>query len=115
MGDMIYLKEVVTLYFDQEKCVGCGMCITVCPHEVFAKVDGHVIMAQRDACMECGACARNCPEGAVTVKAGVGCAAAVINTVLGVKGDACCCIIEPDGAEETGGARGAGLGKGSCC
>jgi len=35
-------------------------------------------MADRDACMECGACARNCPTGALSVKAGVGCAAAII-------------------------------------
>ena len=32
----------------------------------------------REACMECGACARNCPASALSVKAGVGCAQAII-------------------------------------
>jgi ferredoxin len=32
--------------------------------------------------MECGACMSNCPEGALTVRAGVGCAAAVFNGLL---------------------------------
>jgi hypothetical protein len=45
--------------------------------------------------MECGACARNCPTEAVTVQAGVGCAAAVINTALGRSSSSCCCVIEP--------------------
>jgi ferredoxin len=44
----------------------------------------------RDACMECGACARNCPVAALRVRAGVGCAAAVINGALGRGGDCCC-------------------------
>jgi hypothetical protein len=32
--------------------------------------------------MECGACAMNCAPGAITVRAGVGCAAAVITGAL---------------------------------
>jgi hypothetical protein len=32
--------------------------------------------------MECGACARNCASGAIAVKAGVGCAAAIIGGML---------------------------------
>ena len=45
----------------------------------------------RDACMECGACSRNCPVGAVSVEAGVGCAAAVINGMLNRQNASCCC------------------------
>jgi NAD-dependent dihydropyrimidine dehydrogenase PreA subunit len=78
MKKLIYLKDLVTLQLDQKKCVGCGMCLIVCPHAVFKLDNGNVEIANRDACMECGACARNCPADAVTVKAGVGCAAAVI-------------------------------------
>lgn len=90
MGKLIYLKNVVTLELDREKCIGCGMCITVCPHTVLAMNDGHAQIENRDACMECGACAQNCPTDAVTVQAGVGCATAVINSALGRNG-ACCC------------------------
>ncbi len=90
MGNLIYLKNVVTLELDQEKCTGCGMCLVVCPHEVLVMNDGHAQIEERDACMECGACARNCPTEAITVQAGVGCAAAVINSALGRQGSCCC-------------------------
>ncbi|MFH1241278.1 MAG: mercury methylation ferredoxin HgcB [Pseudomonadota bacterium] len=96
MGQLIYLKNVVTLELDQEKCVGCGMCLIVCPHAVLAMDNGHAEVRNRDLCMECGACARNCPTDAVSVQAGVGCAAAVINTALGRDSSSCCCVIEPN-------------------
>jgi len=94
MGQLIYLKDVVTLAFDQEKCVGCGMCTVVCPHEVILLDDGKARIENRVACMECSACAQNCPTAALSVDAGVGCAAAVINSALGREGSACCCVIE---------------------
>ena len=73
-----YLKNVTTLELDQDKCTGCGICIIVCPHEVFLVSQKKASIADRDACMECGACALNCPFGALTVQAGVGCAAALL-------------------------------------
>lgn len=92
MDRLIYLKDVVTLDLDKEKCVGCGMCLLVCPHEVFLQDNGSVGIQNRDACMECGACAKNCAPGAIRVNSGVGCAAAVINAALGRKNASCCCI-----------------------
>jgi ferredoxin len=85
-----YLKNVVTLKLDKKKCTGCGMCLDVCPHEVFKTNTRHVEIQNLDACMECGACSRNCPFDAITVKAGVGCAAAVINAMLGRTDQPCC-------------------------
>ena len=92
MGQLIYLKNVTTLVFELKKCVGCGMCTLVCPHAVFTLVNGKARVEHRDACMECGACALNCPAKAVRVDAGVGCAAAVINSALGRNNSACCVI-----------------------
>jgi NAD-dependent dihydropyrimidine dehydrogenase PreA subunit len=94
VGSLHYLKNVVTLQMDQEKCVGCRMCLIVCPQAVFTMNKRRAIITNRDACMECGACARNCPTEALTVQAGVGCASAVINSALGRTDSACCCIIE---------------------
>lgn len=75
---MKYLKNVVTLQYDSTKCTGCGKCLEVCPHRVFQPEGKKVKISDRDACMECGACARNCAFSAISVEAGVGCAAAVI-------------------------------------
>jgi ferredoxin len=94
MKNPVYLKDVVTLRLDENKCTGCGMCMEVCPHEVFRMNSSHVVISSRDACMECGACSRNCPVGAISVQSGVGCAAAVINSLLGRQGGECCCSIE---------------------
>lgn len=73
-----YLKNVATLKLDREKCKGCRKCIEVCPHKVFALRADKAEIMDRDGCMECGACAGNCPFGALEVKPGVGCAAAII-------------------------------------
>ena len=95
MNRLIYLKDVVTLKLDEERCTGCGMCLEVCPHEVFKMNTGHVEIRNRDACMECGACRRNCPFDAISVQTGVGCAAAAINAMLGKADAACCCTTSP--------------------
>lgn len=101
MNNLMYLKNVVTLTLDPEKCIGCGMCAEVCPHGVFAVNSRKAEIVRRDSCMECGACQMNCPPAAISVDAGVGCAVAVINTALGIQNDSCCCIIEsPDSSTE---------------
>ena len=32
---MQYIKNVSTLKLNSDKCTGCGICLKVCPHEVF--------------------------------------------------------------------------------
>ena len=115
MERFAYLRDVVTLVLDQEKCVGCGICQIVCPHEVLSMNNGHATIDNRDLCMECGACARNCPTEAVTVQAGVGCAAAVINSALGRDGSSCCCVIEPNNAAKKGDIQSDIPRRPSCC
>ena len=95
MNNFTYLKNVTTLALDEKKCVGCGLCLMVCPHEVFVLSSKKAAIKAKDACMECGACQMNCPENAISVNTGVGCAIAVINTALGRDSDSCCCVIEP--------------------
>jgi len=75
---MRYLPGVVTLTLNADRCNGCAMCVTVCPHAVFQIVRKKSQIVDRDGCMECGACARNCPEAAISVQPGVGCATAVL-------------------------------------
>ena len=97
MGQLIYLKDVVTLRLNQEKCIGCGMCLLVCPRAVLSMANGTAEIVNRDACMECGACDRNCPAEAFSVRAGVGCATAVINSKLKRKGSSICCTMDSEG------------------
>lgn len=79
---MTYLKNITTLQVFPDKCTGCGRCMEVCPHAVFKLEDKKVTITDKDRCMECGACEKNCDFGAISVKAGVGCATAVINGMI---------------------------------
>jgi NAD-dependent dihydropyrimidine dehydrogenase PreA subunit len=117
MKQKVYLKDVVTLQLDAEKCDGCGQCLIVCPHAVLVRANGRVAIDNRDACMECGACARNCQAEAIRVEAGVGCAQAVLNTMLGRYGSSCCGVIESSQAVSTGSScdSGGGAGGSACC
>jgi NAD-dependent dihydropyrimidine dehydrogenase PreA subunit len=82
MNGLVYLKNVVTLELDQEKCNGCRMCTIVCPHAVFEIENKKAVIVNKDFCIECGACEKNCPENAISVRSGVGCAAGIINGIL---------------------------------
>ena len=75
-----YLSGVATLKLDAEKCIGCGRCTEVCPHGVFEIVEDKAKVVDLDRCIECGACSLNCPAGALSVNAGVGCAAAIVKS-----------------------------------
>ena len=93
----LYIKNIVTLKLDKEVCIKCGMCVNVCPHEVFELKDSKLEMINRDQCMECGACQINCPVSAISVNSGVGCAYAMIKGALtgtepscGCGSDSCC-------------------------
>ena len=90
MPQLRYLADVVTLNLDEQRCNGCRMCLTVCPHGVFAIADRRARIVDRDACMECGACAKNCESGAITVDSGTGCAAAIIIGALNGTKPSCC-------------------------
>ena len=90
MSAMRYMENVVTLEYDAEKCTGCQQCTLVCPHGVFAMDGNRAALADRDACIECGACARNCAFDAITVRPGVGCAAAIIGSWFGGRGEPSC-------------------------
>jgi Pyruvate/2-oxoacid:ferredoxin oxidoreductase delta subunit len=95
-----YLAGVASLEYDRSKCTGCQLCTMVCPHAVFVMEGDRASLVDRDACMECGACARNCAFGAISVDAGVGCAAAIIASWFGRRRPTC-------GPDDTA--------SGSCC
>jgi NAD-dependent dihydropyrimidine dehydrogenase PreA subunit len=82
MARLQYLRNVVTLNLDTDKCIGCRRCTEVCPHGVFAINNKKARIIYHDSCMECGACQNNCLADAISAGKGVGCAQAILNGVL---------------------------------
>jgi NAD-dependent dihydropyrimidine dehydrogenase PreA subunit len=97
---MKYLKKVVTLEIDTEKCTGCGRCVEVCPRGVFFISERKARVSDRDLCIECGACEANCEFDAVRAGRGVGCASAIIGSMISGGEPVCEC---------------SGSDSGSCC
>ncbi|MCP4138418.1 MAG: hypothetical protein GY754_46095 [bacterium] len=52
---------------DKDKCTECGICYTICPDYVIAKLDGGgCFIRYPDQCCACGHCIDLCPSGAIT-------------------------------------------------
>ena len=88
---MQYIKNIVTLEIDSEQCVGCGVCLEVCPREVLQIKAKKAVTVKKDQCIECGACRTNCAFNAITLHTGTGCAYAVINGWVRGTEPACDC------------------------
>jgi len=95
---MKYLTGVATIKYSPELCTGCRRCVEVCPHGVFIMKEKKASVVDRDLCMECGACANNCEFGALQVDSGVGCAAAIINSMIYGGEPTCDCSGEESGS-----------------
>ncbi|KDE55532.1 4Fe-4S binding protein [Methanoculleus sp. MH98A] len=51
---------------DEEECVDCGACISVCPQEVFSFDEDWRLRVNSERCVLCGKCIRACPHGALS-------------------------------------------------
>ncbi|PKN04104.1 MAG: nitroreductase [Deltaproteobacteria bacterium HGW-Deltaproteobacteria-9] len=56
----------VNTIIDSEKCIGCGLCVKVCPYETLSLVDGKARVTG-DKSLNCGHCVAVCPVSAVSV------------------------------------------------
>ncbi len=61
-GDPHITKAVI----DKDKCVGCGNCRSVCPHEAIIPA-ANKFEVKNERCIGCGQCLKNCPVGAISM------------------------------------------------
>jgi len=57
------------IVIDEEKCIGCGICVDFCNVDAIAVNDerGVLEVVALEDCIECHSCQQNCPEGAIMV------------------------------------------------
>lgn len=53
---------------DEEKCDGCGVCVTPCAEGAIRIVDGKAKVIKEEFCDGAGVCLAVCPRGALTIE-----------------------------------------------
>jgi ferredoxin len=79
----VTITEKGAASIDRDKCVGCGLCVKVCPQGIIGFVlpedtispkcsnkdaGAAARKACESGCIGCGICEKNCPAGAITVE-----------------------------------------------
>ncbi|MGA9097359.1 MAG: 4Fe-4S binding protein [Methanotrichaceae archaeon] len=62
-GVKVVLLEI-PLIRDEDECIHCGACVSVCPTGTF-KFDDWRVVADPGKCIQCGACVTGCPQRAL--------------------------------------------------
>jgi NAD-dependent dihydropyrimidine dehydrogenase PreA subunit len=52
---------------DQEKCIGCGECVEICPVDVYEMQDEKSVPVNAEECIGCESCVEVCEQEAITV------------------------------------------------
>lgn len=58
------LRKIINI--DEDKCNGCGACVTACHEGAIGLVDGKAKLMRDDYCDGLGDCLPQCPTGAIT-------------------------------------------------
>jgi len=51
-------------WIKQNKCIGCGACVRVCPVGAISMKNGKAVVDQ-EKCIKCGKCLNVCPQEAI--------------------------------------------------
>lgn len=60
------IRKIIKI--DEEKCTGCGQCVTGCAEGAIQLVDGKARLVSESYCDGLGACIGECPVGALTLE-----------------------------------------------
>lgn len=60
------MDRAVTTVIDRDQCIGCGLCVAVCPSQTIS-MEGEKAVVNGDRSLNCGHCQAVCPVGAVRV------------------------------------------------
>ncbi|MBR5388852.1 MAG: 4Fe-4S dicluster domain-containing protein [Clostridia bacterium] len=62
--------------FDEERCKGCGLCVTACPVKIISLADEKINskgyhpaeVKETEKCIGCASCALMCPDTVIVVE-----------------------------------------------
>ena len=56
------------IHIDEEKCDGCGLCVTACAEGALQIINDKAKLVSETYCDGLGACIGDCPQGAITIE-----------------------------------------------
>ncbi|MFW6140203.1 MAG: DUF362 domain-containing protein [Acidobacteriota bacterium] len=54
----------MSIYLDEEKCTGCGICVSSCPEQAVT-IENNLAIIDQQKCTECLQCMYDCPLDAI--------------------------------------------------
>jgi heterodisulfide reductase subunit A len=60
--------EGTVSYVDESRCIGCGLCISICPYSAIEKDEKGLAKVNEVLCKGCGTCAASCPKRAISMR-----------------------------------------------
>jgi adenylylsulfate reductase subunit B len=55
----------MSIAISQNKCVGCGRCVEVCPGNLIRLSEGRAVIKREKDCWGCTSCLKECKTGAI--------------------------------------------------
>ncbi len=61
------VEVIEAIQKDDEKCVHCGACTSICPTEALKFNEEKKVVVEAEKCVHCGACVKVCPTQALSL------------------------------------------------